>query len=136
MTQTDPLSDSAHSTAPTALYHGACPICGTEIRHYQKYCDAQDIGLAWSDISEGVASEALEASGLEREDAKRRMTVIDSEGQLHRGVDAFILLWGAMPRYRWMAKAVSLPGIYQLGNFVYDRILAPGLYAWNRRAGR
>ena len=133
MTQTN-LTDV--TGGPTALYHGACPICGTEIRHYQRYCDAQSLDVAWSDISEGVPSEALEAAGLDREDAKRRMTVLGPDGTVHRGVDAFVVLWGAMPRYRWMARAVSLPVIYTLACLVYDRILAPGLYAWNRRAGR
>lgn len=132
MTESEPSA----TKAPTALYHGACPICGTEIRHYQAYCARNDIGIAWSDISSGVVSSALDASGLDREDAKRRMTAIDADGTLHRGVDAFILLWGAMPRYRRLAHFVQLPVIYRVANFVYDRILAPLLYKWNRKAGR
>lgn len=122
--------------APTVLYHGACPVCGIEIGHYQSYCETASVSIAWSDISNGKQSEALVASGLDREDAKRRMTVIDAQGNLHRGVDAFIVLWEAMPRYRWMAKGVRQPIVYPLAQLIYDRILAPVLYAWNKRAGR
>jgi predicted DCC family thiol-disulfide oxidoreductase YuxK len=122
--------------APIALYHGACPICGTEISHYQRYCGAESLAIGWEDISTGAAAPTLDRLGIDREDAKRRMTVVGADGAVHRGVDAFLVLWREMPRYRPLARVVALPGVYHLGRLVYDHVLAPGLYAWNKRRGR
>ena len=130
------LHDEQEVGAPVALYHGACPVCSLEIGHYQNYCAREDIDLGWEDISSGTTAPVLNSHGIDREDAKRRMTVIASDGTVHRGVDAFIVLWKEMPRYRLLSRIVAVPGIYHLGALVYDYLLAPALYAWNRRRGR
>lgn len=132
----DGMKQGATGGTVTALYHGACPICGTEIRHYRRYAEDRAIRLGWEDISTGVDAPLLDALGLDREDAKRRMTVLDADGQVHRGVDAFLVLWREMPRYRRLADFIALPGVYHLARIVYDRLLAPALYAWNHRRGR
>lgn len=136
MTETTTNKVAGSSGGPIALYHGACPICGTEVSHYQTYCDRKSLRLGWEDVSTGADSPTLARLGIDREDAKRRMTVVTPDGAVHRGVDAFLALWREMPRYRPLARVVALPGIYHLGCFVYDRLLAPALYAWNRRNGR
>lgn len=133
-TNSNQATDSAQG--PIALYHGACPICGTEVSHYKTYCAKKALRLGWEDVSTGSDSPMLARLGIDREDAKRRMTVIASDGTVHRGVDAFLVLWREMPRYRPLARIVAVPGIYHLGCLVYDRVLAPALYAWNRRNGR
>ncbi|MEQ8829104.1 MAG: DUF393 domain-containing protein [Alphaproteobacteria bacterium] len=120
----------------TALYHGACPVCSAEISHYQDYCVRKAVAIGWADISNGVDAPLLAELGLDREDVKRRMTVLDSDGRIHRGVDAFLVLWRQMPRYNWLARVVSCPGVYHAATFLYDRLLAPALYAWNRSRGR
>jgi len=133
----DSEAHSEHEVgAPVALYHGACPVCGVEVSHYQSYCTRENVALGWEDISSGTAAPVLDSLGIDREDAKRRMTVIASDGTVHRGVDAFIVLWGAMPRYRLLSRIMTVPGIYHLGALVYDYVLAPALYTWNRRSGR
>lgn len=131
MTETTPSDGRV-----TALYHGACPVCSAEISHYQGYCERQAVVIGWADISSGVDAPILEELGLDREDVKRRMTVLDAEGNVHRGVDAFLVLWRQMPRYRTLARLAALPGVYHLGAALYDWVLAPALYAWNRRRGR
>lgn len=131
-----PLQARQQSAAPTALYHGACPICGTEINHYRRYCAERGIDVGWTDISDGTDGTALSEIDLDREDAKKRMTVIGADGVVHRGVDAFIVLWAHMPRYRWLSRLVALPGLHWLADKVYEGLLAPMLYAWNRRRGR
>jgi predicted DCC family thiol-disulfide oxidoreductase YuxK len=134
--QTASRAPAAHDGAPTALYHGACPICGTEIDHYKRYCAERGIEMGWTDISDGTDTALLDRLGLDREDAKKRMTVVGPDGTVHRGVAAFILMWERMPRYRWLARLVSLPGLHWLADKVYEGLLAPALYAWNRRRGR
>lgn len=114
---------------PTTLYNGACPICGPEVRRYRRI-DARGKGdLGWRDISQDPA--ILEALGLELEDVKERLHVVDGAGTIHIGVDAFAVLWAELPGHRWLSKSIRLPVIRPVSRFVYDRVLAPALYRWN-----
>ena len=58
--------------------------------------------------------------------------MIDAEGRLLAGVDAFQALWRRMPRYRWLAGLVDLPVIRPAAILLYDRVLAPALVLYNR----
>ncbi|MDJ0684008.1 MAG: DUF393 domain-containing protein [Alphaproteobacteria bacterium] len=118
----------------TTFYNGACPICGAEINHYKRISDGQGARLGWRDISADRA--ALAARGVTGDAILKRLHVLDAEGRLLVGVDAFIALWSAMPRYRWLGRLAALPGIKQIAGLIYDGILAPALFAWNRRKGR
>lgn len=120
----------------TALYHGACPVCSFEISHYQGVCERRSIRVGWSDISSGVDAPILDELGLDREDVKRRMTVLDRNGTVHRGIDAFIVLWREIPGYRHLARVIALPVIHPVCAILYDHLLAPVLYRWNKRRGR
>lgn len=123
---------SETTTAPiTTYYNGSCPVCSAEIEHYRRYDQREDLGLAWCDIAENP--QALRRFDLDRDDVRKRLHVIDGEGRLHKGIDAFAVLWQAMPRYRFLARAVRTPVIRPLAVFVYERILAPALFAWNKR---
>ena len=53
-----------------------------------------------------------------------------------RGVDAFLALWREMPRYRWLARLVGMPGIKQLAWLAYEGALAPIIYRWDARRRR
>ncbi|MEQ8602488.1 MAG: DUF393 domain-containing protein [Marivibrio sp.] len=129
-------SDDAQDAKLTTLYHGACPVCGREVSHYQRYAGERALPLGWEDVSDGRAAPLMEAHGIDREAAKKRLHVVTPDGRLLSGVDAFQALWAEMPRYRWLAKLVGLPIVKPIARLVYDRLLAPALYAANRRAGR
>ena len=55
------------------------------------------------------------------------------QGELTSGIPAFQVLWAQMPKYKWLARAVDLPGISQVSSAVYDFILAPVIYRWHLR---
>ena len=115
---------------PTTLYNGACPVCGPEVRRYQRL-DARHGGdLGWRDIAQDPA--VLQDLGLDLEDVKERLHVVDGEGRIHIGVDAFAVLWAELPGHRWLAATIKAPVIRPVARFVYDRILAPALYRWNQ----
>lgn len=120
----------------TTLYHGACPVCGREVAHYRRYAQDRALPLGWEDISDGRAAPLMAAHGIDREAAKKRLHVVTPDGRLLSGVDAFQALWAEMPRYRRLARLVGLPLVKPIARLVYDRLLAPTLYAFNRRAGR
>jgi hypothetical protein len=50
---------------------------------------------------------------------------------LTSGIPAFLVLWAQMPKYRWLAKTVSLPGVKQIASVIYDYVLAPAIYRWH-----
>lgn len=70
--------------------------------------------------------------GLNRDEAAQRLYVL-KDGQLTSGIPAFIVLWQEMPRYRWLARIVSLPGIHWLASKTYDHVLAPLIYRLHLR---
>ncbi len=129
----DPISCDLEGQ-PTTLYYGACPVCGPEIRRYQRIDARRGDELGWQDISQ--SSENLAALGLDLEDVKERLHVVDQSGRIHIGVDAFIVLWAALPGHRWLSALVGAPLIRPVATWTYDRILAPALYRWNRRRDR
>jgi len=120
----------------TVFYNGACPICRNEIRRYRDACadDEAERDHAWVDISE--MPQALAARGIGPDEATRRLYVIDREGTLWRGVDAFMVLWRSIPRYRWLGRLVALPGIHAAAGWVYEHVIARVNYHRHRRRCR
>ena len=114
----------------TTYYNGACPICRREIEHYKRVTACDNRELTWCDISRQPA--AVAALGLDQEAVKRRLHVVDGNGRLLIGVPAFAALWSEIPRYRWLATFVGLPGVRQMAAGVYE-LLALWLYRRNRR---
>lgn len=110
------------------LYNANCPVCSFEINHYARYSQAQDLPLRFDDLN----TAELDAWGLDADTAARRLYV-QKGGQQYSGIPAFILLWQDMPRYHWLARLVSLPGIHRLAVWGYDYVLAPVIYRWHLR---
>lgn len=122
------------SKKPTILYNGACPVCRREIDHYRRLDqeDAQD--LAFTDISQSTPT--LDQLGLAQDAARRRLHVLDADGELLVGIPAFAAIWDRLPRYRWLAAIVRLPVLRNVLPWIYEPI-AFGLYhADKRRQGR
>jgi predicted DCC family thiol-disulfide oxidoreductase YuxK len=117
---------------PVCYYHGGCPVCRTEIEHYKRGSGGDRV--TWRDLS--AEPEALAAFGIDRAGAKRRLHVLDETGRLHVGVDAFVVLWQRMPRYRWLARLAASRPLRPAAVALYDKVLAPLLFWWNKRQGR
>jgi len=112
------------SNAETSvLYNGDCPVCRFEIDHYADYARKTALAIRFEDLNRTE----LEHWGLTPDQAARRLYVRRGD-ELLSGIPAFIALWKEMPRYRWLARIVSLPGIKQGASVLYDRVIAPILY--------
>ena len=59
--------------------------------------------------------------------AARRLYVRRGD-QTVSGIDAFIILWSEMPRYRWLFHFIRQPVIKQFSGLIYDNLLAPFIY--------
>jgi predicted DCC family thiol-disulfide oxidoreductase YuxK len=60
----------------------------------------------------------------------RRLHVVKDD-KLHKGLDAFLIVWDEIPRYKILSKCARLPIIYHLGWLIYE-FIALLLYAKNK----
>lgn len=117
-----------NSPKTSVLFNANCPVCNFEIQHYAQYAVANDLPIRFDDLNSG----ARDQWGLDADTAARRLYVLH-EGRLTSGIPAFLVLWAQMPRYRWLARVVGLPGIRQVALAAYDYVLAPVIYRWHLR---
>ncbi len=98
------------------LFNDSCKICSKEINHYKSLNPDQ---IKWIDIND--ISLSTEMSGKSHRELLRRLHVME-DGKIFSGVRAFIMMWEKIPRYRWISKVVSTPGIYQVSIIIYEVI--------------
>ena len=120
-------------TSVTTFFNGDCPVCSAHVARYRRLARGRD-ELLWRDLAD--CPDALLCFGIDRETARRRLHVVDRNGRLQGGIDAFAAIWRELPGGRWLAVLVRLPGIHALAAALYDRVLVPALWAWNRRRNR
>ena len=90
-------------------------ICRTEINHYKKINQS----ITWIDIIKDKT--ALNDTQSSPKELIRRLHVIEN-GQIFKGIDAFLIVWREIPRYRILSKFASLPIIYHCGWLIYEFI--------------
>lgn len=89
----------------TVYFDGSCSLCRAEIGYYRR--KDQDQALCFVDISEASAAPP---EGITQERAMKRFHVRASNGRVLSGAAAFVEVWTRLPRWRWAARAASLPG--------------------------
>ena len=100
----------------TVFYDGKCGLCSKEINHYRKI--APEGIFDWQDIT--ASANDLQKAGVSLSEGLRRLHTKDDTGQLHIGVDAFILIWKQLKRWRILAALVTLPIVHQVANLAYS----------------
>lgn len=101
----------------TVFYDGKCSLCSREINYYKSI--APTGVFKWQDIT--VNTTLLEQHNISQVDALKSLHAQDGTGKMYSGVDAFILMWRALPYWKWLAKIVNLPLIKQLLKIIYRR---------------
>ncbi|WOI55649.1 DUF393 domain-containing protein [Palleronia sp. LCG004] len=119
------------SDAPLVIYNGRCPICVPEIRSYRRQAEAAGIDMDFADFNEM----SLDRFDLTEDQAARRLHVV-RDGRLVSGIDAFLVIWRALPRTRWIARLVDRPLLRPFAGWIYDRILAPIIYRMHKARER
>ncbi|WFS04598.1 thiol-disulfide oxidoreductase DCC family protein [Rhizobium tumorigenes] len=89
------------------FYDGACGMCSREINHYRKVAPAGVFD--WVDVMKDET--ALQNENVSLADALMELHGKDDNGRMHVGVDAFLLIWRHIPRWRIAAKIASFPPI-------------------------
>jgi len=90
---------------PTVFFDGSCPICRREISFYRRQRGAEY--LSWIDVSQNPDGEII--SGLSRERAVSRFHVLEENGALRSGGQAFAALWLHLPGFKWLGRLFRLP---------------------------
>ena len=107
------------------FFNNSCKICRAEINIYKK----ENIeNFNWIDITKNKNAE-LETKKTDKE-LLRRLHV-KQDGKIYVGIDAFLLIWKSIPKYKFLYKFFKLPVIYQLFYVGYE-IIAFFLYLKNK----
>jgi predicted DCC family thiol-disulfide oxidoreductase YuxK len=114
-------------------YNSACPVCKAGIEGQQRRMEACSVEVAWIDIHQDA--QAVNEIGVRRELVRERLHVVDEEGNVRVGADAFEALWRHTPSQQWFAGILRMPVIRPLARWLYNRFAA-ALYARNRSKGR
>ena len=104
----------------TVFYDGKCGLCRREISHYKRI--APDAVFHWVDIT--ADSSSLEKLGISYTDGLKLLHATDSQGKLYVGVDAFILIWQQLARWRILAAIVSLTPVRFIAKKSYGMFAA------------
>ena len=90
-------------------------MCSREIKHYRKIAPAGIFD--WQDITK--SADDLKKEGISLSEGLKLLHAKDANGTLHIGIDAFILIWKQLKRWRYLVPFVSLPLVRQMADFTY-----------------
>ncbi len=114
------------------LYNGECVLCSREIDHYKRLSESQALAIQYDDLNDDTR---LADWRLTQDQAAKRLH-LRKGGKVYAGIPAFVVLWQEIPRARWLAHVISLPGVPWVACVTYDYLLAPILYRWHLRRKR
>lgn len=108
-------------------YNSACPVCKAGIEGQMEktsFCEIQ-----WLDVHSDNQKVADVGSDLEY--VRERLHVVDANGDLQVGFNAFLAIWRNSPKETWKAQLLGLPVLKPICEVSYN-LFAAALYKWNR----
>ena len=94
-------------------FNNSCKICKAEIDLYKKEKIDQ---ITWVDITNN--SNAKVETSKNYKQLLRRLHV-EKDGNIYIGVDAFLLIWKSMPKYKFLYSFFKIPILYHLFYIFY-----------------
>lgn len=88
------------ATKIKVFYDGLCVLCSSEIETYKKMSGSESIDFI--DITNPLFS--AEAEDLDPREVHIELHAKDSDGKLHKGVEAFILIWSRLDKLLWLSR--------------------------------
>ena len=98
---------------PKVYFNNSCSVCRMEINHYKKFNEK----LGWIDVTNN--KQAQKETAKSSAELIRRLHV-EQDGKIYQGIDAFLIVWSRLPKYRWLYKLVKTPGIYHASYVAYE----------------
>ena len=102
----------------TVFYDGSCSVCAAEIEHYRRQDHAGRLVL----VDIGSPDFKPESYSIDRQAFMYELHVIDRNGMVYRGIEAFWAIWQAFPAatlYGMLGTLVTLPLINPLARLCY-----------------
>ena len=126
------MPEPTASKSPPAVvyYNSACPVCDAGVCAMRERMPEGRV--EWVDVHR--RPEVLDALGLQLEDVRERLHLVDASGTTRIGADAIADVLTLSPRWRWLGKPMQWPGVRTLGAWLYNAF-ARQLYRWNRARG-
>ena len=107
------MSKQHSEKTPKVYFNNSCSICRMEINHYKKFNEK----LGWIDVTNN--KEAQKETAKSSAELIRRLHV-EQDGKIYQGIDAFLIVWSRLPKYRWLYKLIKTPGIYHASYIAYE----------------
>lgn len=101
----------------TVYYDGACPRCVRDRARYETLSGDGADAVDWVDITGREAE--LRRLGIDPQLALRELHVRDPAGDVHRELDAYILLMSRVRALRPLAWLIGLPGLRPVLSWLY-----------------
>jgi predicted DCC family thiol-disulfide oxidoreductase YuxK len=114
----------------TVYYDGACPRCVRDRENYERLAGETGKSVDWVDIT--GRDEELARIGIDPQAALRELHVRDAAGEVHRELDAYILLMSRVRVLKPLAWVIGLPGLRQLLSWLYRTLVLRRLRADGR----
>ncbi|MEM7172356.1 MAG: DUF393 domain-containing protein [Pseudomonadota bacterium] len=121
------------SAKTKVYYNSACPVCKAGIQAQRAKLDRTDAKVDWIDVHQD--NSAVDVLGADLEFVRERLHVVDTDGQVQVGADAFTTLWDITPGESWRARLGRLILLGPLFHGAYN-FFARGLYRWNKSRQR
>jgi predicted DCC family thiol-disulfide oxidoreductase YuxK len=110
-------------------YNSACPVCNAGVADQRKRMEACSADVEWIDIH--ANPQRVKDIGARQEFVRERLHVVDENGVVQIGADAFHALWQRTRGQQHLARFIQLPIIRTAVRWTYNAFAAL-LYAWNR----
>jgi predicted DCC family thiol-disulfide oxidoreductase YuxK len=89
-------------------YNSACPVCNAGVTDQRRRMEGCSADVEWIDIH--ANPHRVEDIGASQEFVRKRLHVVDENGAVHIGSDAFHALWKRTPGQQHFARFIQLPG--------------------------
>lgn len=99
----------------TVFYDGKCGLCSKEINYYRRIAPSGVFNF--QDITQSC--DELDKAGITLSEGLKILHVRDNTGLMHKGVDAFIVIWRQLRFWRMVAAFISCLPIRQVANILY-----------------
>jgi predicted DCC family thiol-disulfide oxidoreductase YuxK len=98
------------------FFDGQCGVCAKEINYYQK--KDKNSYFEWVDVNSD--KDKLETYGISYNESLKILHVIDREGRIVTGIEAFLLIWKEFKYWKTFAKIINLKPVKYLVNEIYQ----------------
>ena len=111
----------------TVLFDGSCTLCRASANRVRRFDSRGRIELL--DLHDPSATQRFPQ--INREEALKWMQVVDPQGRVYSGADAWARIGELLPGWNLLAWILQIPGIRWLAAKVYA-LIARNRYRWNR----